>query len=46
MVVNDNTDLVELFRTALEHQGIKTYTFTDPALALKKLKQIRMSSNS
>ena len=38
MIVNDNTDLVELFRTALEHQGIETYTFTDPTLALKKIK--------
>jgi DNA-binding NtrC family response regulator len=36
--VNDNTDLVELFKTALEHQGIQTYTFTDPTLALKKIK--------
>ena len=38
MIVNDNTDLVDLFKTALEHQGIETYTFTDPALALKKIK--------
>jgi DNA-binding NtrC family response regulator len=38
MIVNDNTDLVELFKTALEHQGIETYTFTDPTLALKKIK--------
>jgi DNA-binding response OmpR family regulator len=35
---DDNTDLVELFKTALEHQGIETYTFTDPTLALKKIK--------
>ena len=34
MIVNDNTDLVDLFKSALEHQGIETYT--DPALALKK----------
>jgi DNA-binding NtrC family response regulator len=38
MIVNDNTDLIELFKTALELQGIETYTFTDPALALKKNK--------
>jgi DNA-binding NtrC family response regulator len=38
MIVNDNTDLVELFSTALEHQGIKTYIFADPTLALKKIK--------
>ncbi len=40
MIVNDNTDLVDLFKTALEHQGIETYTFTDPALALKEVKVI------
>ena len=38
MIVNDNTDLIELFKTALEHQGIETYTFTDPTLAIKKIK--------
>jgi len=38
MIVNDNTDLVELFKTTLDHQGIETYTFTDPTLALKKIK--------
>ncbi len=38
MIVNDNTDLVELFKTALEQQGIETNTFTDPTLALKKIK--------
>ena len=38
MIVNDNTDLIELFKTALELQGIETYTFTDPTLALKKIK--------
>ena len=27
-IVNDNTDLVELFKTALERQEIETYTFT------------------
>jgi DNA-binding NtrC family response regulator len=38
MIVNDNTDLIELFKTALELQGIETYTFTDATLALKKIK--------
>ena len=38
MIVNDNTDLIELFKTALDHQGIETYTFTDPTLAIKKIK--------
>lgn len=34
----DNTNLVDLFKTALEHQGIEIYSFTDPALALEKIK--------
>ena len=38
MIVNDNTDLIELFKTALELQVIETYIFTDPTLALKKIK--------
>jgi DNA-binding NtrC family response regulator len=38
MIVNDNTDLVELFKIALEHQGFETFTSTDPTLALKKIK--------
>ena len=38
MIVNDNTNLVDLFKIALEHQGIEIYSFTDPALALEKIK--------
>jgi two-component system, cell cycle response regulator CpdR len=38
IIVNDNTDLAELFKAALEQQGIDTYAFTDPTLALKKFK--------
>ena len=38
MIVNDNRDLIELFKDALELQGIETYTFTDPTLALKKIR--------
>jgi DNA-binding NtrC family response regulator len=38
MIVNDNADLVNLFNDALELQKIKTYPFTDAALALKIIK--------
>lgn len=38
IIVNDNADLVNLFKDALELQKIETYAFTDPALALKKIK--------
>jgi DNA-binding NtrC family response regulator len=46
MIVNDNMDLIELFKTALELQGIETYTFTDSTLALKKIKADQISSTS
>lgn len=38
IIINDNVDLLNLFKDALEQQGIDTYTFTDPSLALKKIK--------
>ena len=38
MIVNDNTDLVNLFQDALEHQRIETCAFTDPYLALDKIR--------
>ena len=38
MIINDNADLLNLFKDALEQQNIDTYTFTDPSLALKKIK--------
>jgi DNA-binding NtrC family response regulator len=38
IIVNDNADLVNLFKDALELQKIETYAFTDAALALKKIK--------
>lgn len=38
VLVNDNADLVNLFRDALEFQKIETYAFTDATLALKKIR--------
>jgi DNA-binding NtrC family response regulator len=38
IIVNDNTDLVNLFTDVLEQQRFVTYGFTDPSLALKKIK--------
>ena len=38
IIVNDNTDLANLFKDALELQKIETYAFTDASLALKKIK--------
>ena len=38
IIINDNIDLLNLFKDALQHQGFETYTFTDPSLALKKIK--------
>ncbi len=38
IIVNDNADLANLFKDALELQKIETYAFTDAALALKKIK--------
>jgi DNA-binding NtrC family response regulator len=38
IIVNDNVDLANLFKDALELQKIETYAFTDAALALKKIK--------
>jgi DNA-binding NtrC family response regulator len=38
MIINDNTDLLNLFKDALDQQDIETYIFTDPSLALKKIK--------
>lgn len=38
IIVNDNTDLLNLFKTALEHEKIDTYAFTNPTLALEKIK--------
>ena len=40
MIINDNADLLNLFKDALEQQKIDTYTFTDPSLALKQINQI------
>ena len=37
VLVNDNADLVNLFKDALEFQKIETYAFTDATLALKKI---------
>ena len=38
VLVNDNADLVNLFKDALEFQKIETYAFTDATLALKKIR--------
>ena len=38
MIVNDNTDLLSLFKNALEHEGIQTYAFVNPTLALEKIR--------
>ena len=44
IVKTDNRDLIELFKDALELQGIETYTFTNPTFALKKIEPIQISS--
>jgi DNA-binding NtrC family response regulator len=38
IIVNDDTDLLNLFKDALDHQKIDTITFTSPTLALEKIK--------
>jgi len=38
MIVNDDTDLLNLFKTALDQEKIETVIFTNPALALEKIK--------
>ena len=38
IIVNDNADLANLFKDALELQKIETYAFTDADLALNKIK--------
>ncbi len=38
IIINDNADLVNLFQDALEHQRIETRVFTNPDLALDKIK--------
>lgn len=38
IIVNDNADLANLFKDALELQKIETYAFTDATLALNKIK--------
>ena len=37
IIVNDNADLANLFKDALELQKIETYAFTDAGLALNKI---------
>ena len=39
IIINDNVDLLNLFRDALEQQKIDTHTSVDPSLALKKIKE-------
>ena len=41
IIINDNVDLLNLFKDALNKHQIKTYTFLlNPSLALKKIKAI------
>jgi DNA-binding NtrC family response regulator len=38
IIVNDDTDLLNLFKDALDNQKIDTIIFTSPTLALEKIK--------
>ena len=38
VIVNENTDLVNLFRDVFEQQRFDTHAFTDPSLALEKIR--------
>jgi DNA-binding NtrC family response regulator len=38
MIINDNLDLLNLFKDALQREGFDPYTFTDPSFALRKIK--------
>jgi DNA-binding response OmpR family regulator len=38
MIINDNLDLLNLFKDALQQEGFEPYTFTDPSFALRKIK--------
>lgn len=38
MIVNDDTDLLNLFKDALDREKIDTIIFTNPTLALEKIK--------
>ena len=38
MIVNDNTDIAELFAAAVETEGFKTAVADNPSLALGKIK--------
>ncbi len=38
ILINDDTDLLNLFKTALELEKIDAYSFTDPTLALEKIR--------
>ena len=38
MIVNDDTDLLNLFKDALDQERIETIIFTNPTLALEKIK--------
>jgi len=38
VIVNENTDLANLFRDVLEQQSFDTHAYTDPSLALEKIR--------
>jgi two-component system, cell cycle response regulator CpdR len=38
VIVNENIDLANLFRDVLEQQSFDTHAFTDPSLALEKIR--------
>ena len=38
VILNENTDLVNLFRDVLEQQRFDIHTFTDPSMALEKIR--------
>ena len=46
MIINDNIDLVNLFKIALEHERIETQAFTDSTLACRNLNQTQISFRS
>lgn len=38
IVINDNTDILNLFKEALQHERIETYAFNDPKPAMEKIR--------
>lgn len=38
MVINDNTDILNLFKETLQHERIQTFAFNDPKPAIEKIR--------